>query len=552
MITKSRFVRRAYENQALVAVRQERVITLFWTRRGRKSTNLGAIAFDEMSREAGRTVIAASASLLLGSELVNMTVTATEQAIIVANEAAAVRAVFENNAGEQNLDFKVANAETGKVYDGGLTRDDFADLYQSKRLEMRLYHDRTTYSRELIIAPVPATARGWRGTVLRDEAGFTAINLELELREAVDPIFRDVPDLKMIYASNLPRNDRHPFFTMTLPPPEMEFKPNPNGHFYRGENNILIHRVSLGDAYAAGHVLYDNKGQPMTLEQFRSDPANKAQLPFNYDLIHTSGGTAAIDLLALLTSQQRGARQCAFAYVDDHASWQQALRLLDAHLTDGEVGIGYDIATTTGDTSNPSSITVTEKKGVERFQRLVAIWKEKNPAIARERLRDVVRVVRQRNGKPPRRLCVDATSERYYAEDCKTQLQEVVPVELVIASKSVLPLPVGYREAVNFKTYLGDLYSAAVNDNRYSLPSAAYLKFDHRLPVKDAGIYKCVPDPSTGAHGDTFDSGKLAEYALSGGGAPFAFDQVTDVEPSNRTAGFEPQETVWERTCSLL
>jgi hypothetical protein len=73
---KKRFVRRAYENVALVAVRKERVITLFWARRCRKSTNLGAIAFDEMSKEAGRTVIAASASLLLGTELVNMTVSA--------------------------------------------------------------------------------------------------------------------------------------------------------------------------------------------------------------------------------------------------------------------------------------------------------------------------------------------------------------------------------------------------------------------------------------------------------------------------------------------
>ncbi|MBV9659132.1 MAG: hypothetical protein JO295_13620 [Verrucomicrobia bacterium] len=534
---RKKFERRAYEKVALVAVRQERVITLFWTRRGRKSTTLGAIAFDEMSKEPGRTVIAASASLLLGSELVNMTVSATEQAIIVANEAAAVRAVFEDNAEAQNLDFRVANSETGKIYEGGLTRDDFAHLYQSKRLEMRLYHDKTTYSRELIIAPVPATARGWRGTVLRDEAGFTGVALETALREAVDPIFRDVPDLKMIYASNLGRDDRHPFFTMTLPPPEMDFAANPQGHFYRGENGVLIHRVALADAYAAGHVLFDNKGRPMTLEQFRSDPANKAQLPYNYDLIHTAGGTAAIDLLALLTAQQRGAAQGAFVYVDDERSWRHSLDLLRAHLGDGEVGLGFDVATTTRETSNPSSLTVTEKRGVERLQRLVAVWKERNPAVVRERLKDVVRVVREARGKAPRRLCIDATNERYFAEDTKTALAGVVPVELVISSLSVEPLPPGYREAVNYKTYLGDLYSAAVNDNRYALPSAEYLKLDHRIPVKDAGRYVADPDPQTGAHGDTFDSGKLAEYAVGGGGAPFGFSNLSEADLDRGSIG---------------
>jgi hypothetical protein len=211
--------RREYEKQLLAAVRRERVIVAFWARRCRKSTNLGAIAFDEMSKEAGRTVIAASASLLLGTELINMTASATEQAIIVQNEASAQQAVFQDSAKDAQLDFRCADADSGKEYQG-LTREDFADLYRSKRLEMRLYFDRTSYSRQLIIAPVPATARGWRGTVLRDEAGFTPVNLEVALREAVDPIFRDVPDLKMIYASNLGRDDRHPFFTMTMPPPD--------------------------------------------------------------------------------------------------------------------------------------------------------------------------------------------------------------------------------------------------------------------------------------------------------------------------------------------
>ena len=418
-----RFVRRLYEKVILVAVRKERVLAMFWTRRGRKSTNLGSIAFDEMSKEPGRSVISASASLLLGTELVSMTVTATEQAILVANEAQAVQSVFEDNAAAQKLDFKCADAESGKVY-AGLTREDFADLYKSKRLEMRLYHDRTAYSRQLVIAPNPATARGWRGTVLRDEAGFTPTNLELALREAVDPIFRDVPDLKMIYASNLPRDDRHPFFEMTMPPGGEELPVNAAGNFYRGQNGILVHRVTLRDAYAAGHTLYDNKGQPMTYEEFASDPANKAQMPFNYDLEHVMGGSAAIDLLALLVAQQRGAGQCVFVFVDSDSDFQRAVAMLHGLLGTGAVAIGFDPATTTKETSNPSAITLTEQNGNERAQRLVICWKEKKPQIVRERLRALISAVRQRpSGGPARRLMIAATNERYFAEETRDILR---------------------------------------------------------------------------------------------------------------------------------
>lgn len=511
-----KFVRRKYENTALVAARQERVIVLFWTRRGRKSTTLGSIAFDEMSKEAGRTVISASASLLLGTELINMTVSATEQAILVANEADAVQRVFQESADAQKLDFKCANSETGKIY-GGMTREDFADLYKSKRLEMRLYHDRTTYSRQLVIAPNPATARGWRGTVFRDEAGFTSANLEHALREAVDPIFRDVPDLKMIYASNLPRDDRHPFFEMTMPPGDLELPVNPAGNFYRGQDGVLIHRVTLRDAYSAGHCLYDNKGEPMSYEEFASQSGNRAQMPYNYDLEHVMGGSAAIDLLAMLTSQQRGARTCAFVFVEDDKSFNRALDLLSANLGNGDVSIGYDPATTTKETSNPSGITVTESMGGPRAQRLVMCWKEKEPAVVIERMKLLAqRIAGREAGGRAKRLCIAATNERYFAKLLGDALRAEVPVELVIESEGVHPA--GYEKPINFKTYLGDIYSAAVNENRYDLPAGEYFKKDQRATIKSGGRYECEVDKLTGAHGDTFVSGALAEYGLMSGG----------------------------------
>jgi hypothetical protein len=132
---------------------------------------------------------------------------------------------------------------------------------------------------------------------------------------------------------------------------------------------------------------------------------------------------------------------------------------------------------------------------------------------------------------------MDASNERYFAEETADLLRAEVPVQLVIAGNIVEPRPIGYAEKdgnVNYKTWLGDLYAASVNDLKTILPPDEYLKNDHRLTMKDGGRYVCVPDSQTGAHGDTFDSGKLADFALFAGGGPFASQSLA----SGRRAGF--------------
>ena len=510
--------RREYQDVALVVVRKVRQAALYWARRCRKSTTLGDIGFDEISMEHGRMVIAASASLLLGKELVGVTLSAAEQGMIVANESAAMRSVFETGAAENELAFKVADSTKDKLFTG-MTPEDFAELYQSSRMELRLYFDRTHYSRLQVIAPNPATARSWRATVLRDEAGFTNPNFENELRIATDPMMRDTPNLKIIYASNLSGNDRHPYFQMTLPreitaeTEDEQFPANPAGHLYIGQQGILIHRVALKDAYAAGHALFDDHSQKMTYEQCRVFPQFKSGWDETYALNHKPGGAGAIDLIALLSAQRRGIGKANFVQVENEGDFRHALELLRFTLTDGPVGIGFDVASTTGATSNPSSITVTENCGGERIQRLVIVFKSKKRAVMSDYLVRIVKAVRERKaGGPARRLCIDASNERLAAEETKDDLTPYIPVELILGGASVDPLPAGYRDNINYKTFLGDLYCAAVNDGRTVLPPDNYIKDDHCLPTKDQGRYVCVPD-SAGRHGDTFDSGKLAEYA---------------------------------------
>ncbi len=514
MNSAKKWIRRTYQKVALVAARKVRSMVLFWARQCRKSTTLGDIAFDEMSKQSGRNVIAASASLLVGSELVSKTISSAEQAALITREAGALHAAMENSAAESGAELKVANSDTGKIY-AGLSAEDFTDLYRTSRLEMRLYHDRTAYSRLLVIAPNPATARGWTGTVVRDEAGFTQNNLERDLQIAVKPIMDTDPSFKLIYASNLPRDDRHPFFEMTLPDPGTVFHPSGEGNFYRGQNGILIHRVSLADAYAAGHVLYDSReGKPLTYEQFCADPANRLGLDESYRLIHQFGGTAAIDLFALTTAQRRGIGVCGFFFIENEMEFQRALKFIAESLGRGPVGIGCDPATTTGDTSNPTSVTVGELAGVDFIEKAILVWKTREPKLARWRLAEIIKAVRARKTKTPaRRLCIEATSEQYWARETAQELGGLVPVELIDVRNKVEPAPPGYERDPNYKTWLSDLYAACINDNRAMLPSDEYVKEDHRLVGKSAGVYVCEPQPD-GKHGDTFVSGALSLHAI--------------------------------------
>ncbi|MDD5349495.1 MAG: hypothetical protein PHQ12_04715 [Chthoniobacteraceae bacterium] len=511
--------RRFYQNVALVVVREVRQLALYWARRCRKSTTLGDIAFDEMSKESARLVIAASASLLLGKELVGVTLSAAEQAMIVANESAAMRTVFENGAEEKQLDFKVADSTRDKIMTG-LTPEDFAELYQSSRMELRLYFSHTRFSKLQIIAPNPATARSWRATVLRDEAGFTNPNFENDLRIATDPMMRDTPDLKIIYASNLSGNARHPYFTTTLPreitaeTEDEQFPANPNGHLYIGQDGILVHRVSLKDAYAAGHCLFNDRSEPMTYDECRSFPQFKSGWDETYALNHKSGGSAAIDFLALISAQRRGVGRCNFVYAENESDIRRAGRLLAAALKDGRVGIGWDVASTTEEKSNPSSVTFTESLGGERFQRLVVVFKLTKEDIARAWVLYLIDVVRSRpRGGPAERLCIDGSNERLFAQGTKDKFAATISTEIILNGSPVDPQPPGYLASINYKTYLGDLYSASVNEGRTALPPDEYIKKDHLLPLKDAGKYSCPVD-ADGRHGDTFDSGKNAEYAL--------------------------------------
>ena len=520
---------RPYQNVALGLPQNNRVVGYYWARRCRKSTTAGAIYLQEMCLEPGRTVINCSASLILGRESIGMTLSALERSELVQAEARAVRGGFETGAAQRGLHFKVANSVTGHVYQSRLSDQEFTELYESRRMELRLYFSETTYSRELILAPSVHTFRGYRALVGFDEFGYLPANTAQELIDSADAMMRDTPDRKLLFFSNLSLGDNHPWYEMTQPretdgDKEEEFFPvNPKGHLYTGRTGRLIHRVALKDAYEAGHLLYDNESRPMSYEECENFPSMRDGWDISYGLIHIPGGASVIEMAALAFAQKRGLGQCHFARVAGDADFHEALNRMSHSLKGGAVGIGFDVATTTSATSNPSSVTVREMIGSEKYDRLKLIWKERTHEVAHERLRLIIERVRNRHeGGPARRLCVDSSNERLFGQSTESLLGRLIPVQLVAAGETVDPPPSGYAAhnvRVNYKTWLGDLEVANVNHALLALPPDDYVRDDYRRVLKDGGKFQCVPDRQTGAHGDTFDSGKLAELALLAGGA---------------------------------
>ena len=180
------FARRPYQTTAMGLQNQHRVVGYYWARRCRKSTTAGDIYFREMCKEPGRTAIHCSASLALGRESIGMTLSALERVQTVSSEAQALRTAFERNTAEAGFHGIVANAATGQEYCKPLTTSEFAELFESRRMELRLYFTRTQYSRELILAPSVHTFRSYRALVGLDEFGYLPAETARELIKSAD------------------------------------------------------------------------------------------------------------------------------------------------------------------------------------------------------------------------------------------------------------------------------------------------------------------------------------------------------------------------------
>ena len=262
------------------------LLVLSWRRRAGKSHMMASKSLRQMMEKAGILNIFMSASITLGQEFIR-------------KEYEVWTSVLSK--------FRELTKASGQMIESnvdGLEVDDFCDLFEHGKLETKIWHDRTTFSRSKVIAPNPGTAVGYGGNLYVDEFGRIA-NFK-EVLEAVMPFIDDNPDFRCVMASTPPPDDAHYSWELTLPPVD-DFPINPAGNWYESQAGFIVHRVDAYDAYAGGHPIYDQKTkQPLSPDEHRAIYFDKTAWDRNYGLKYLTGGTAAVSLAALTRSMALG------------------------------------------------------------------------------------------------------------------------------------------------------------------------------------------------------------------------------------------------------
>ena len=199
----------------------------------------------------------------------------------------------------------------------------------------------------------------------------------------------------------------------------------------------------------------------------------------------------------------------------DLSPYKNALRLLipcdwTGRLGAGAFGLGHDVATTEGEFSNPSALTVVERLGNRFETRLLVRWKSEEYKMRLALIELVIEdMLSAAIPKRPRRIVVDATNERSFAHMIRDQLMGRCPQEDYIASAGIEHRGKKYGA----KQLLGDLYCQQFEDNVISLPPGDWVYADHQLVKAARGSYVYEED-SVGNHADAFVANMLAVWAL--------------------------------------
>lgn len=273
-----------------------RVCFFLWRRQAGKSYTIAAKAIDRMLRKKNHSCFFVSASIATGKEIVQKEAQIWHDALakLKAKQAALGKELGGNviDKGNHNL----------------LDVDDLAELMDKQAAQIRIYHNRTSYSRTLILAPNPDTARGWTGDLFGDEIAFWPAFREVW--DAVEPIISRNPEFIFWLFTTPAEDDTHYTYDL-LDPGALEFTPKATGNFYKTESGYPVHRVDVYDAELAGLPLYDPlDGKVIPYEEFRLRALDRAAADRNYALKFVQGGHAAIPLSWLNAAQQLGGNCC--------------------------------------------------------------------------------------------------------------------------------------------------------------------------------------------------------------------------------------------------
>jgi len=480
---------------------EHRLTAILARRQFGKTFIFAGIALKKMMKRPGHTVIFGSAKLNLSRE-------------IVRKEASVIQDAIHQAIAEHASALQVADAQTGKIPDK-LTVDDFADLFEAQRLEFRFYHSRTVYSRTKVVA-LRADTVGETGDLMADEIGF--VKNWREVWEAIEPIASSNPEFRITLSTTPPPDDAHFSFEQLVWPMGTEFPINPEGNIYKSDHGVWVLRVSAFDAFADNVPVYDmDKGEPLAPAEHRKRSHDKDAWDRNYGTMFILGGTSACNALLLANAQQRGlTKGCRFFLVETDDDLLDACSWITANLSSKPVGVGIDPATTENETSNPTSVAVTEQDGKEFVAKAVLVWKTANDKVATWRIKSVFAAIAKRPiGGRAKRGSIDATNERYWANSIRAELHGEVPILLTVGSETVKKP--GMEESMTLKQYMGKKVTDTLEDNCLTLPPDRYIKDDFRLVKKKKGSFDNELD-ADGKHGDTFDAVKQSIYALTESG----------------------------------
>jgi hypothetical protein len=292
----------------------------------------------------------------------------------------------------------------------------------------------------------------------------------------------------------------------------------------------MVHRADAWDTALAGVPLFDTKTrEPVTPEVHRARYLDRDNWDRSYGLELKTGGAAAVSLLSLQSAMRRSQNpgcECLAAEDDFPPDWRRVLG-------NGAFSIGADPATTEKEKSNPFSITLLEEIFGLYIARLIIRFKTRDPEKAKAYLREACDLG---PGRKPRRLVVDATSERFWAAEVRTEFRSLCPVELLVASEKTK-----YQgEEMLIKSYLGNLLVNTMDDDKMVLPASRWVADDFRLVMRAKGSFDTRVD-SAGNHGDTFESTSRALHGLL---RPYAHVEAAAVS----TGGFFQSPKAPDRT----
>lgn len=267
-----------------------RILFMLWRRQFGKSFTIGGKAMSRMMQMRNHSVFVVSASILMGQENIRKEVDVWNILLDHYRRVAETAGLRLTSNGD------------------GLSADDVAGLFESSKLETRIWHSRTNYSRTRVVAPNPQTARGFSGDVLGDEIGFWP---EFDgVFDAVEPIISRNPDWIMWMATTPPKDDAHPVYDL-LDPGAIRFEANARGNWFETESGYPVHRLDAHDGVLAGlPMFHPRSGVPVSVEEARALALNKVNFDRNYLLKFTAGGSAALSRQLILAAQAKGADQC--------------------------------------------------------------------------------------------------------------------------------------------------------------------------------------------------------------------------------------------------